>query len=143
MRSFRLLDSMEPLSFGKGHMDWSLNPAGTFDMVSGELLLEQLVLKTIFVDRRFGRFGSRIRTSLGEKDLEVKGGMLNFFTQEAMVSLKKILDDYNKVYDLAPEETINQVLRVRVTQGQNPTEFEILLDLINGQVEVVSLNTKM
>lgn len=143
MKSFRLLDSMDPLSFGKGHMDWSLNPAGTFDMVSGELLLEQLVLKTIFVNRRFGRFGSRIRTSLGEKDLEVKGGLLNFFTQEAMMSLKKILDDYNRLYDLAPEETINQVLRVRVTPGQNPTEFEILLDLINGRAEVVSLNTKM
>lgn len=143
MRSFRLLDTMEPLSFGKGHMDWSLNQSGTFDMVSGELLLEQLVLKTIFVNRRFGRFGSRIRTSLGEKDLEIRGGLLNFFTQEAMMSLKNILDDYSKVYNLAPEETINQVLRVKVVQGQNPTEFEVFLDLLNGQVKVVSLNTKM
>lgn len=143
MNSFRLKETVYPESFGKGHMDWSLNPSGTFDHVNGELLLEQLILKTIFVDKQYGRFGSRIRTSLGEKDLNIKGGLINLFTLEAMVSLKAILDDYSRVYDLAPEETINQVLRVLVKQGVDPTEFQVLLDIINGGLSVTSLNTKM
>lgn len=130
-----------PRCYGKGYyFDIHFDVAGEAVLASGNVKLQQEVLK-ILIDEKYDNvfhqeWGSKIKTFVGSKNLNINKTKLEFIVRSALEYLKKVQMNETKNWNnLTDEEILDKIVSINITSiGQTAYNIDVVLSNEVGEI---------